>query len=123
MCLHLKRLPGCDNPFGHKAILDCMHRYHRRAFVFSGLLIYLLISQLAMPTLVMCFGEKDYLAVEATHAPYITPSEGNGAGSLETLFTGTRAGIAHPMRMLRTEVFTFRDDRIDELRLYPDSSA
>jgi ketosteroid isomerase-like protein len=48
---------------------------------------------------------------------------GNGTGSLETLFTGTRAGMAHPMRMLGTEVFTFRDDRIVELRFYPDSSA
>jgi ketosteroid isomerase-like protein len=48
---------------------------------------------------------------------------GNGTGSLETLFTGTRAGIAHPIRVLGTEVFTFRDDRIVELRLYPDSSA
>jgi ketosteroid isomerase-like protein len=48
---------------------------------------------------------------------------GNGAGSLETLFTGTRAGMAHPMRMLGTEVFTFRDNRIVELQLYPDSSA
>jgi ketosteroid isomerase-like protein len=48
---------------------------------------------------------------------------GNGTGSLETLFTGTRAGMAHPLRMLGTEVFTFRDDRIIEIRLYPDSSA
>jgi hypothetical protein len=46
-----------------------MHRYHRRAFAFSGLLIYLLISQLAMPALVMCFGGNGHLAVEATHAP------------------------------------------------------
>jgi hypothetical protein len=48
---------------------------------------------------------------------------GNSTGSLETLFTGTRAGIAHPMRLLGTEVFTFRDARIIELRLYTDFSA
>jgi hypothetical protein len=46
-----------------------MQRYHRRVFAFSGLLIYLLISQLSMPTLVMCFGGNGHLAVEATHAP------------------------------------------------------
>lgn len=46
-----------------------MQRYHRRALAFSGLLIYLLISQLSMPTLVMCFGGNGHLAVEATHAP------------------------------------------------------
>ena len=46
-----------------------MQHYHRRALAFSGLLIYLLISQLSMPTLVMCFGGNGHLAVEATHAP------------------------------------------------------
>lgn len=46
-----------------------MQRYHRRVFAFSGLLIYLLISQLSMPTLVICFGGNGHLAVEATHAP------------------------------------------------------
>ena len=46
-----------------------MQRYHRRVFAFSGLLIYLLISQLSMPALVMCFGGNGHLAVEATHAP------------------------------------------------------
>lgn len=46
-----------------------MQWYHRRVFAFSGLLIYLVISQLSMPTLVMCFGKNGHLAVEATHAP------------------------------------------------------
>jgi hypothetical protein len=46
-----------------------MQRYHRRVFAFSGLLIYLVISQLSMPTLVMCFGKNGHLAVESTHAP------------------------------------------------------
>jgi hypothetical protein len=32
-------------------------------------LVYLLISQLSLPTLVMCFGGNGHLAVEATHVP------------------------------------------------------
>ena len=46
-----------------------MQRFDQRVFAFHGLLIYLLISQLAMPMLVMCLGADGHMAVEATHAP------------------------------------------------------
>lgn len=46
-----------------------MQRYNRCVLAFSGLLIYLLISQLSLPTLVMCFGGNGHLAVETPHAP------------------------------------------------------
>lgn len=46
-----------------------MNRYHRRAFVYSCFLIFLLLSQLAVPTLVVCFGSNGHLAVEMKHAP------------------------------------------------------
>ena len=47
----------------------CMQRYNRHVLAFSGLLIALLISQLALPTLVMCFGGNGHLAMETSHVP------------------------------------------------------
>lgn len=42
---------------------------HKRSLAFSGFLIYLLISQLPLSTLVMCVGGDGHLALEVVHEP------------------------------------------------------
>lgn len=46
----------------------------------------------------------------------------DGTGSVESLFTGTRAGAEQPIRLMGVEVLEFRGDKITALRDYHTSA-